>query len=237
MSLVPSLSLITVAFSSFNVGWVRKWTLLGGLPTGTFTSTVLRLTVSFDSFRNVARSSKMAEGSLSGTTLRSGFFASSAMFSSVCQSLGIPKSLHQAVSEQTIADRADIDVFDHVERRLGCNRTAQVQQPRRLAIAVVEEQPGASAHLREHVLGIAVLVIEAARLVAAAVFMDVDADAVHGHAQVGKRDVGKTAQRAPAHGLEADTAQDRLAAHGDALRRNGGMAAVGRRLDPVERDG
>ena len=87
----------------------------------------------------------------------------------------------------------------------------------------MEKQPGTGAHLSEHVLGIAVLVIEAARLVAAAVFMDVDANAVHGHAQVGKRDVGKTAQRAPAHGLEADTAQDRLAAHGDALRRNGGM--------------
>jgi len=76
-SLVPFLSLITVAFSSFNVGWVRKWTLFGGFSTGTFTSTVLRLTVSFDSFRNVARSSKMAAGSLLETTLRSGFAAGS----------------------------------------------------------------------------------------------------------------------------------------------------------------
>src|SRR6516162_6648526 len=79
---VPSFSLITVVFSSFDVGWTRKWTLFGGLSTGTFTSTVLRLTESFDAFRYAARSSKMDEGSLSGTILRSGFFTSSAIFAS-----------------------------------------------------------------------------------------------------------------------------------------------------------
>src|SRR5262249_57344289 len=79
------LSLITVAFSSFNVGWVRKWTLFGGLSTGTFTNTVLRLTVSFDAFRNAARSSKMAEGSLLGTTLRSGVFAWSSAILASCR--------------------------------------------------------------------------------------------------------------------------------------------------------